>query len=212
MKNLADKLEFKKDVLLSVGVKIEEALERAEQQAHEANGGKMALRSQAKNLITILASTELEVEKSIPDLETLKIVKSWMSKMVIATENAANHLENVELQTRGEIAAHKKTHDALKKMVGDTDDRLGEIRKAIAAGVAVEMEDGSLQVVPGGNGRRPVGMHPGSTIKEQRLAEESAAKEVVPEEKPKKEEAKPAINKAARKKKTSRRKKAVEIR
>lgn len=97
--------------------------------------------------------------------------------MVIATENAADHLENVELQSRGEVIAHQRTHDVLKKMVSDIDQRLDEIKRAIEAGVATVAEDGTLQVVSGGNGRHPTGVHPGGSIKEQRLAEEAAAKE-----------------------------------
>lgn len=200
--NLADKLEFKKDVLLSVGVKVEEALERAEQQIYEARGGKIALREQGKNLLAIMAATDQEVEKSIPDLETLKIVKTWMSRMVIATENAANHLENIEIQARGEKAAHERTHDVLKKMVEEADYRITEIKKAVESGAATETPDGMVRAVSSDRRARPAGVHPGQTIKEQRLAEEAAMQAAAtPVEEPKKK-------KTPRRKKTTRRKKS----
>lgn len=173
--NLADKIGLKKDVLLSVGVKVEELLEGAEQQCHEARGGKKALRAHIKNLMGIIVATDEDVGKSIPDLETLSIVKAWLSKMVISTENASKHLENVEIQMAGEVAGHRGTHDMIQKMMGDADRKLGEVEAAVKAGTATVNRDGTVEAAPGE--RRPAGVRPGMSIKDQRLAEEAQAVE-----------------------------------
>lgn len=174
--NLADKIELKKDVLLSVGVKVEELLEGAESQCHEARGGKKALRAHVKNLMGIILAADEDLGKSIPDLETLNLIKSWLSKTILSTENAAKHLENIEIQMAGEVAGHRGTHDVLQKLVGDAERKLEEVTEAVKAGRAIVDQDGTAQAAPGE--RRPAGVRPGGSIKEQRLAEEAQASTV----------------------------------
>lgn len=168
---LADKFEIKRGTLTSVGVKVEELLEGAERNAHEACGGKKALLAHMQNLLGIVAAVDDEVEKSIPDLETAKLVKGWLSKTVVATENAARHMEAMELRAMGEVSGHTALHDVIQKMASTVETRQRQVEELAKSG-EVESEGGEVSM-KGGNGSRPTGVRPAPPIKAQRLAEEA---------------------------------------
>jgi hypothetical protein len=183
-----NKTEVKRGTLVAVGSKVEDLIDSAEARAHEARGAKTAIRAHVKNLLAISTAADQEVGKSIPDLETLKLVKEWLGKAIAATDNLAGHLENVELQIRGEVVGQKAIHDHIQKMVKMIDGTEERIKEAITSGEVVAAK-GGLETAPGA--RRMMGVHPGSTIKTQRLAEEKAAS---------------STKKTPRKKKTARKK------
>jgi hypothetical protein len=178
--------ELKRGVATSIGSKIEDMLDGAEKKAHETGGAKKAMQAHAKNLLGIVAAVDAEVEKSIPDLPTAQLVKSWLNKCVVATENLAGHLGNVELQAHGEAAGYRAVHDYIQKMVREIDDGKTALARAIAEGRVVLEDDGSPQMV--GDGPRLPGARPAPSISQQRRLEAQTQ----PEEPPKKKRGKKA--------------------
>lgn len=168
-----DKIELKKNVIHHIGMKVDDMLEGAERNVHEAKGGKKALRAHLPNLIKIVGVVDEEVGKSIPDLDTAKLIKSWMSKMIVATENYAHHIESVELHAIGEAAGLKSAIDLLKKMREAEVAKLSSLQAAITSGSVLIDSDGPAMAA---DGRRLEGIRPSMSIKERRLQEEAAAK------------------------------------
>ena len=181
--SLVDKLEVRRGTATSIGMRIEEMLDGAERKAHETGGAKKAMQSHVKNLLGIVVAVDEEVEKSIPDLETAKLIKTWLMKTVASTENLVGHLANVEMQALGEAIGYRAVHDHVQKMVKEIDDGKATFLKAIEEGRIVVEEDGEAQMV--GVGSRPSGVRPGLSIAQQRKAEEAqqTAEVVVPEPK-----------------------------
>lgn len=168
-----DKLEIKQTTYKEVGAKIEELLERSEIAQHEATGARKALVSHVKNLLGLVTAADGELEKEIPDAEALKLVKKWLGRAIISTEQFAKHWANVELQLGGEAAGHRSTHDMLQKMVTVSQQQAESIQQAEEQGTVVTESDGELAALPGS--RRPAGVRPMS-LKQQRLAEDSQKK------------------------------------
>lgn len=169
--SLVDKIEIKRGTVTSIGVKIEEMLDGAERKAHETGGAKKAMQAHVKNLLGIVAAVDAEVEKSIPDLPTAQLIKTWLSRCVVATENLAGHLANVEMQALGEAVGYKAVHDHIQKVVKEIDDGKENFLKAIEEGRIVLEEDGEAKAT--GTGPRPPGVRPAPSIAQQRKAEES---------------------------------------
>lgn len=194
--SLVDKLELKKGTITQVGVKIEELLEGAERDAQRAHGAATALREHAVNLLQISAAVDQETGKSIPDLETAKLIKKWLSKAVMATENASQHQRNLELSFLGAVAGHRSTHDVLQKMSKQITAKQTEVEKGVENGAVTTDADGNLEAKPGA--QRPVGVRPAPTVKAQRQAEETKKKKPVKRQ--------PAKKKVTKKKATTKRK------
>lgn len=174
-----EKAEIKQATYKEVGVRVEEMLDQTERAGHEAAGARKALLAHLQNLIGIQAATDAELEKSIPDAATLKLIKEWLGKTIISTQQFSRHWGNVELQMAGEAAGHKATHDMLQKLITISEGQQETLKEAIAQGDVKVAEDGELEAVPGAH--RPVGVRPMSMM-QQRRAEETAASATPPAE------------------------------
>lgn len=167
---MLENAEIKQSSYKEVGSKIEEMLDRVETGAHEAAGARKALTAHLQNLVGIQQATDAELEKTIPDAATLKLIKEWLGKTIISTQQFARHWGNVEMQLAGEAAGYKATHDMLQKMVATSQQQVEAVKEAIAQGDVKVAEDGELE----STGRhRPVGVRPASMMA-QRRAEEAA--------------------------------------
>lgn len=168
------KAEIRRGTATALGVKVEEMLDSVEKKAAELGGAKKAMQAHVKNLLGIVAAVDDEVEKSIPDLETAKLIKTWLSKTVASTENLAGHLSNVEQQALGEAQGYKAVHDFIQKVVSQIDAGQAEMAKAVAEGRVTIEEDGSPEMT--GPGPRPPGVRPAPSIAQQRKQEEQTEK------------------------------------
>lgn len=160
----------KKGTLIGVGAKVEELLESAEGACKEAKGAKDALRKHAEVLLTVTAGADKALESTsedgIPDLETLSLVKKWMGKMIVSTQNSSRNYQNLEMQAIGEAAGHRGTHDLIMKLIKQEDERKKNIEKSIKEGEVIINDLGELEAKPESK-KRPSGVRPGK-LKEQR--------------------------------------------
>lgn len=157
-------------LISKVGCKIEEMIENAEHSKWRAVGAREALLKHVDNLIAFAKAVDDELQKSIPDIETAELIKSWLFKAITATKNFADHYVNVELGIIGEISGHKTTHDLLQKLMKEIQEKERNLRESLKKGDIIEDESGNLIAKPGR--RRPVGVHPGKSIKKIRLEKE----------------------------------------
>lgn len=160
----------KKTTLIGVGAKVEELIESAEGACKEAKGAKDALKKHAEALLSVIAGAESAVESKsedgIPDLETLALVKRWMGKMIVSTQNSSRNFHNLEMQAIGEAAGHRQTHDLILKLIRQEEERKKSIDESIEKGDVIVDESGELEAKPDAK-RRPAGVRPGK-LKEQR--------------------------------------------
>lgn len=175
----------KKSTLIGVGAKVEELLESAENACIEAKGAKKALKKHAEVLLTVTAGADKALESTsedgIPDLETLSLVKRWMGKMIISTQNSSRNYQNLEMQSIGEAAGHRLTHDLIMKLINQEEEKKKSIEESIEKGDVVITESGELEANPESK-KRPAGVRPGK-LKEQRQAMFSQAEIVTKEDK-----------------------------
>lgn len=158
-----DKAELKTAVLSNIGAHVELLIEVAERKTAQAAGAKAALAKHAKDLESLQRHADSELEKSIPDLESLKLVKTYIGRAIAATQNAARHYENLEQLAVGERQGHERMHDYLIKQVSEEKKKAQALVEALKQG-QVSMDTTARKVVP----LRPVGGHPGRTLKAQR--------------------------------------------
>lgn len=162
----------KKSTLIGVGARIEEFIDGAEAACKEAKGAKNALKKHAEVLLSVVAGAdkalESESEDGIPDLKTLALVKRWMGKMIISTQNASRNYQNLEMQAVGEAAGHKASHDLILKLINQEDERKKNIEKSIESGEVTVNDMGELEANPESR-KRPSGVRPGK-LKDQRQA------------------------------------------
>lgn len=166
-----DEFAAKRKALTEVGVKVEKLLDGAELAAVEARGAKKVLQTHVKNLLNLTTATDAAVGSEIPDLETLKIVKTWLGRAVVATQNFAANQGNLEQQAAGEAAGHRATHDVIQQLVSQNEEKRKGILASIDAGEIVVGSDGELEAASGG--RRIAGVRPSSSLKQERLAEDA---------------------------------------
>lgn len=179
----------KKSTLIGVGAKVEELIESAENASLEAKGAKDALRKHAEALLSVVAGADKAVESTsedgIPDLETLALVKRWMGKMILSTQNSSRNFQNLQMQATGEASGHRATHDLILKLIKQEDERKKGIEEGIEKGDITVNEFGELEATPDAK-RRPAGVRPGR-LKEQRQKEDAdEAKEIKEKKKDKK--------------------------
>lgn len=167
--SLVDKLEIKRSVVSEIGAKVEEFLEGAERDAAHAHGAADALKAHAQNLLSVLAAVDQAVGNGVPDLEAAKMVKQWVGKAIVATENAAQYQKNLELSFLGAVAGHKAMHDTLQKLRTHIVQKQQQLVEQVETGGVVQDGEGNLEAKPGG--QRPAGVRPAPPVKQQRQAE-----------------------------------------
>lgn len=167
-----DKAELKTAVLRNIGAHVELLIGVSERKTAQAAGAKIALVKHAKDLETLQRHADGELEKSIPDLESLKLVKTYIGRAIAATQNASRHYENLEQLAIGERQGQERLHDYLVKQVSE------EKKKAQVLAEALSQGQASVDVTRKVVALRPVGGHPGRTLKEQRSAKPTKKKRV----------------------------------
>jgi len=156
----------------------------------------VTLHGHVKKLEQLFKHADADLEgKAIPDLETLAIVKRYVKRATEITTLEGLQRDNEAAEKRGRMAELDDELVIFDKEIAKSADQLERIELAIQGGMAVLDEDGHVELVeqtdhpldekPGASvtpidaGRRPArppGVRPGPSIKQQRMAEDAAAK------------------------------------
>jgi hypothetical protein len=174
-----DKSEMKAAVLHEVGAKSEDMCEAARLDAARHEGGITALLAAAKQIAGLAAHVDRDMDEGAfasldGPLAVAGAIKKYLSRAVAVAESGMKAEDNQRLVCEGRAQAFKLMVDNLKKL-HDQEMEKSKSRQAIATGEEVV--------------GRPMGVHPGLSIKEQRRLEEAtvqAPPEVLkPKRKPK---------------------------
>lgn len=170
-----DKSEMKAAVLHEVGVKSEDMCEAARLDAARHEGGISALLAAAKQIAGLAAHVDRDMDEGAfasleGPLAVAGAIKKYLSRAVAVVESGMKAEDNQRLVCEGRAQAFKLMVDNMKRL-HDQEVEKSKQRQALADGESVV--------------GRPVGTHPGLSIKEQRLLEEAAMESALPSEMPK---------------------------
>jgi hypothetical protein len=172
------KSQIKLSVVGDVGNRLDDMLEGAVAQQQQCIGAKAAAAQIAGNIKKLVGVIEQDfekgdIEKAIEEgpLAVLKVIKTYVSRGVGACEVTAEHFEQREQIATGKVQALQQSVQMMKKMHDSEQAKVANVLAALEQGDAtVDGED--IVAMPGAS--RPTGVHPGKTIKQQRLAEQAA--------------------------------------
>jgi hypothetical protein len=154
------KTELKMLVLHEEGVKADDMLESAKLRQAAHDGGKQVLRAAAKNLASLAALVDKDLEADKVPFEDPAKAAAYAKLMLDRASHvllgAAQHQENLQLSVGGEITAYQGLVTHLKKEL------LSEQAKLEAQQTATPEDS------------RPLGAHPALSIAAQRRAEDAS--------------------------------------
>lgn len=164
-----DKGEIKAATVHELGCKFEDMLEASKQDESRNEGAKTALFAASKKVLEL----QVHVDKDLDDgafgdvdgpLAVAALIKKYLTRAAAVLESGAASAENHRLLAQGRSTAFVQMIDNMKKL-HDL-----ELEKSVQRKLA-EAEE-VVRHIPG--------VHPGVSMKEQRLAEETPTKDDLP--------------------------------
>jgi len=165
-----EKAELRRETAGEIGNALEDVLEQGRVSQARKAGEADAWATAAKSLEGLLGLVSKEVDEGKLDLEEAKLAKTWLLRAVNGAKEAAAAKLGEAHAARGKVEALEVAVTVTKRVF----DR--ETAKARAAAEVAAQDDGA-----NGRGRaRPVGVHPGVTIKNRRQAEDAGQAKEAP--------------------------------
>ncbi|MHA2020926.1 MAG: hypothetical protein ACW96N_04375 [Candidatus Thorarchaeota archaeon] len=152
-----EKAKLKAHVLHTVGTEIEDFLESAVQGMSEQQGAARALTEAAKRISQSLSQVDRDMESGKITLSEADLVKKYINNCIGVVKNAQTGAASAMLKQQGKIDALKHCVSLLEKM------HTTETQKA----KHLESKENAEETTRG----RPVGIHPGPSIKDRRIKE-----------------------------------------
>ena len=169
-----EKAEVKVDVAHELGCRIDDTREAARNEVAQWEGANTALVQAGRAIEELAKHVDKDIDEGGYDLETAKAVKKYITRSAAVAQNLATQAGAQRLMAQGKVQALENAVKIVKKFHED------EVRKV--EGFKQALLDGRIRIEPDGTqqattpGVNVPGVRPGVGIKEQRLAEEAAAK------------------------------------
>jgi hypothetical protein len=183
-----EKAQVKVGTAHEIGCRLDDALEAATKDLYRLEGAAQAFRQAAQSVEGLAKHVDREMDEGKFDLETAKLIKKYVERAHQMMTNLTMQADNNRMAQTGKVSGAEAAVQLVKKFRDD------EERKAEALRVALAARAAEAEAPVADEGPRPVGLRPGASIKERRLAEELAAQappEPLPEE-PRKKKSKRA--------------------
>jgi hypothetical protein len=185
-----EKSEIKVVAAHEIGCRLDDALEASTKDLYRLEGAVTAFKQAAQAVEGLAKHIDKEMDEGKFDLEQAKIIKRYVERAHQMMTNLGIQSDANRVAQTGKVSGMQQAVQLAKQF------RDAEESKAQTLRVAYEkLQSGEDP------GRRSMGLHPGMTIKEQRLAEQvsqapaqepvSQAPEAAPEPAPKKRGRKP---------------------
>jgi hypothetical protein len=157
----AEKSELRAAGMHEVGVRLDDLLEAARKEVLRCEGAALGLFQCAKAVNDLNAHVDLDVSEGKYDLETAGHVKRYLSRASQVVQNLGVASNNSKMASAGQVQMAETMVTVTKKMF---DAEVTKREQIVEAERSPEAEDPR---------RRPTGVRPTPSIKEQRLAEEA---------------------------------------
>jgi hypothetical protein len=174
--NALVKSEVKAGTLHEVGCRLDDSRDAAQREAEAYRGAHDALRQCAKKLQALAEHVKKDLDEgrvagaiAEGELAVAKLVTTYVERAAGVAENLALTAHANHLTSMGRFDAFTRATSITKRLFDEESAKAEAIRVAIERG---ELEsDGMISQTS----VRPVGVHPGASIAEQRKAEEESA-------------------------------------
>lgn len=163
-----------------IGCRLDDVLESTSKELWRLEGAVVYLKQAVAALESIGNLVDKEMDDGAFDLETAKYIKKYLIRSQQVVTNLSIQAENNRWTTAGKVTAMETAVKVTKKFQEEEQAKLAALQAAVQRGDVVQQGNSHVVAVAGGS--RPLGVHPGTPLKESR--QEEAAQEE--EESPKK--------------------------
>jgi hypothetical protein len=176
-----DKADVKIDVATEIGARIEDVLEGARKDVLRQEGATSAFYQAAKACEDAALHVDKDMDEGKFGLEVAAHIKRYVDRCANATRNLAKQSEALHLIAMGKSTSFEMSVKLVEKFRTEEQAKVTALREALANGSLKPAPEGLVKQNGNGvhtNGLSSLGIRPGMTIKEQRLAEAAAAEAV----------------------------------
>lgn len=192
-----DKTDIKVGAAHEIGCRLDDVLDGATKDMYRLEGAASAFQQATKSIESLMKIVDKDLDGDKIDLETIKIIKSYVQRAHNAMTNLASQAETNKLTQSGKVQAMQKAIEITKKFKDEELNKAQNLRTAYVR-MKEQLEareknstDSTGTVIDDEKLPRPTGMRPGLSIKERRKldaatmqSEEEISDEVVEEEIP----------------------------
>lgn len=180
-----DKTDIKVGAAHEIGCRLDDVLDGATKDMYRLEGAASAFQQATKSIESLMKIVDKDLDGDKIELETIKIIKTYVQRAHNAMINLASQAETNKLTQSGKVQAMQKAIEITKKFKDEEINKAQNLRTAYVR-MKEQLEareknstdsagDVTDEKLP-----RPTGMRPGLSIKERRKLEAAAA--VQPEE------------------------------
>jgi len=182
--SILHKIEVKIGCLNEVGAKLDDFKEKCEKEQHMLEGAIRECTTISNYLTKLHAFVDKDLEKGVikgitQPLQIASYVKRYISRAVETVSTYSEMLKTQQIQQASEEKAFTKSIEFVKKLFEQEHTKINNIQEAVAKGDAVidsigdvkqNLKDEQGNVIHlKGRSKRPVGVHPGKSLKARRL-------------------------------------------
>ena len=167
------KVEAKLVAVNELGCRLDDNLEQASKDLYRAEGAVTALKTAVASIENLLKLVDKELdENSNYDLQQMKDIKRYVDRARHLITNLANNAENNRVVQSGKVQGFEQAVVVAKRFKDEELSKVQLLQAAISQGAILRSDEGLVHT---GEGPRPAGVRPASSIKERRRAEAEAA-------------------------------------
>ena len=167
-----NKAEIKIFTAHELGCRLDDLLESNTKDMYRLEGGVVALRRALEDINGLLAVVDKEMDAEKFDLEQAKEIKRYIQRAAQVITNLTLNTDNNRIAYGGRMQALGLAVEVAKKYQDEESKKVASLQAAMEQNRVVK--DGDSHEMTDSDGGRPVGVRPGLSLKEQRLAEEAA--------------------------------------
>lgn len=181
-----DKADVKIDVATEIGARIEDVLEGARKDVLRQEGATSAFYQASKACEDVASHVDKDMDEGKFSLEVSAHIKRYVDRCANATRNLAKQSEALHLIAMGKSTSFEMSVKLVEKFRTEEQAKVTALREALAKGTLQPTSDGLVKQNGNGvhtngvSGLSSLGIRPGMTIKEQRLAEAAAEATAAP--------------------------------
>lgn len=178
-----DKSAVKIGTAHEIGCRLDDMLEESQKEVLRLEGSVAGLGKGLKAVTDLSTHLKKDLDEGKYDLEQVNEIQKWLDRAQQVLTNLGKHYQVLQVNQTGRTQAFEITVKTVKKFKDDEDSKQRSLLEALKTGQATQDSiTGSTEMAPGAP--RVPGAHPGASLKQQRLSEETEAPADAPPEEP----------------------------
>lgn len=196
------KSEVKIGAVHEIGCRLDDSLDGMIKDLYRTEGASSVWTQILAMIETMNRNVDKEIDDGKIDLETASNIRRYLNQLINTLTTSNKQAEQNKAAMTGKVQALQLAIQITKTYKDEEMNKLQVLQAAIAKGYVKPTEDGSLVNT---EGPRPEGIHPGMSLKQKRLAEQSLqitqekSEEIQPVQLTEEKQTKPKSNKKGKK-------------